>query len=640
MCAWYTENELEEFGMILENIKRPKDLKNLNFEELNILSEEIRTFLIDEVSKTGGHLASNLGIVELTVALHRCFDLPEDKIIWDVGHQAYVHKMLTGRMERFPTLRQFGGMSGFPKTTESEYDFFNTGHSSTSISAALGMARARDLDDGKNHIIAVFGDGALTGGMMYEALNDAGHSKTRMIAVLNDNAMSISENVGAISGYLKDLRSKPGYFKSKQAVERFLKHVPVIGKPLTTAIRKVKWGIRQLILPSTIFDDLGFEYLGPVDGHNIKALTAVLERAKKLNKPVFVHVHTKKGKGYSPAEENPQNFHGVSKFDVDGELDEIVNKSEDYSAVFGKCLSNLARTNEKIVAITPAMPAGSGLLEFAAEFENRFFDVGIAEQHALTLAAGMAAGGYIPVAPIYSSFLQRAYDQVLHDICLQNLHVVIPVDRAGIVGADGETHQGLYDIAFLSHMPNMSILAPSSFSELEQMMEYAVEKHTGPIAVRYPRGNTQAKSKTQRFEFAKACVLKEGKHLTVVCVGRMVSTGEGVVRRLEEKGIFAELISVRTVKPLDTKTILKSAKKTGALVTIEDGTVNGGVGNTVAAALAENGVNVKFHMFAYADKPVTHGSVAELDRLFGIDEESIAEKSALLVRKTGGAVDG
>ncbi len=618
--------------MILEKIESPKSLKNLNFEELNILSGEIRDFLIREVSQTGGHLASNLGIVELTLALHRCFDLPEDKIIWDVGHQAYVHKMLTGRMPLFPTLRQFGGMSGFPKTAESKYDFFNTGHSSTSISAALGMARARDLDGGKNHVIAVFGDGALTGGMMYEALNDAGHSKTRMIAVLNDNAMSISENVGAISGYLKELRSKPGYFKSKQAVERFLKHVPVVGKPLTAAIRKVKWGIRQLILPSTIFDDLGFEYLGPVDGHNIKALTAVLERAKKLDKPVFVHVHTKKGKGYSPAEANPQNFHGVSKFDVDGELDEIVNKSEDYSAVFGKCLSKLARKNEKLVAITPAMPAGSGLLGFAKEFEKRFFDVGIAEQHAITLAAGMAMGGYVPVVPIYSSFLQRAYDQVLHDICLQNLHVVIPVDRAGIVGADGETHQGLYDIAFLSHMPNMSILAPSNFSELEQMLEYAAEKHSGPIAVRYPRANTQSECRGDKFEFGKACVLKTGKHITVVCAGRMVSTGEKAVRLLEEKGVSAELISVRTIKPLDEKTILESAKKTGAVVTLEDGTVNGGMGSMIAAMFEENGVNVRFHTFAYADKPVVHGSVAELDRLFGVDAQSVAEKSELLLK--------
>lgn len=610
--------------MILENIKTPNDLKNLDNEQLNILASEIRGFLINEVSKTGGHLASNLGIVELTIALHKCFNLPEDKIVWDVGHQAYVHKMLTGRMDKFPTLRQFGGMSGFPKTNESEYDCFNTGHSSTSISAALGMARGRDLKGDDYNVIAVFGDGALTGGMMYEALNDAGHSKTRLIAILNDNAMSISKNVGAISGYLKKLRSKPEYFKSKQAVEQFLKKIPLAGKPTAKVIRKVKRVVRKLVLPSTLFGDLGFEYLGPIDGHDIKAITAVLERAKKSDKPVFVHIHTKKGKGYTFAEKNPQNFHGVSKFDVNLGIDPVISAKKDYSAVFGEKLSAIARKNDKVAAITPAMPIGSGLSGFAKEFPKRFFDVGIAEQHALTFAAGVAVTGYIPVVPVYSSFLQRAYDQVLHDICLQNLHVVIPVDRAGIVGADGETHQGMYDIAFLSHMPNMSILAPSSFEELEEMLEYAVEEHNGPIAVRYPRGDVQAKAKQGKFEFGKAYIMNKGSDITIIAVGRMVSTAEKVLTLLD--GVSAELINIRTIKPIDGETVAESVKKTGKVVVIEDATHFGGVGEMIALLLEENGINAKFHSFAFADEPITHGSINQLDKLYKMDFESIAKR--------------
>lgn len=626
--------------MLLENIKCPDDLKGLTNEQLNTLSSEIRDFLVSEVSKTGGHLASNLGIVELTLAIHKCFNLPTDKIVWDVGHQAYVHKMLTGRMPLFSTLRQFGGMSGFPKTSESEYDCFNTGHSSTSISAALGLARGRDLAGDDYNVLAVFGDGALTGGMMYEALNDTGHSKTKFIAILNDNAMSISANVGAISGYLKRLRSKPGYFKSKQRVERFLNHVPLIGKPLIKLIRKIKWGIKQLVLPSTIFDDLGFEYLGPVDGHDIKALTAVLERAKRFDKPVFVHVHTQKGKGYQFAEENPTGFHGVSKFDAEVGLSESSENKVDYSAIFGNKLISIAKENEKVVAITPAMPAGSGLSDFAKEIPDRFFDVGIAEQHALTFAAGMAASGFVPVVPVYSSFLQRAYDQVLHDICLQNLHVVIPVDRAGIVGADGETHQGVYDIAYLSHMPNMTILSPSSFSELEKMLDYAINTHTGPIAIRYPRGNTQAENTDTDFVFGRANVLSEGSDVSIVATGRMLTTAENVCLTLKEKGISAELISVGTIKPLDEKTILESAKKTGVLVTIEDGTLIGGMGSMISASLTENNVNVRFHSFGFSDKPITHGSIKELDKLFGLDSITIADKTLELVKRNGDISNG
>lgn len=617
---------------MLDKIKTPADLKDLSNEELERLAGEIRNFLVSSVSKTGGHLASNLGVVELTLAMYRCFNFPNDKIIWDVGHQAYVHKILTGRADKFPTLRKFGGMSGFPKRCESEYDCFNTGHSSTSLSAALGMARGRDLSGEKYDVIAVFGDGALTGGMMYEALNDIGHSKTKFIAVLNDNAMSISKNVGAVSKYLKRLRSRPGYYRSKQRVEAFLNKLPIIGKPSIKFIRKIKLGIKKLILPSTMFDDLGFEYLGPIDGHDIKLLTETFERAKLAKKPVFIHIHTKKGKGYALAEANPQKFHGISKFDIKSGMVLAKTKTDDYSAVFGKKLSQIARDNEKVVAITPAMPAGSGLLDFAKEFPKRFFDVGIAEPHALTFAAGMAATGYIPVVPIYSSFLQRAYDQVLHDICLQNLHVVIPIDRAGVVGADGETHQGMYDMAFLSHMPNMTILAPSDFTELEQMLEYAVNEHDGPIAVRYPRGCEQAQIQLPEFEYGRAAVLKSGSDITVVAAGRMVSTALKVCSALEEKNISAELISLRTLKPFDRCAIKNSAEKTGKIITIEDGVQIGGIGEQIAAFLINEDINAKCRNFAFADEPIPHGTVAELDKLFGVDAQSIVSAAEKFVK--------
>lgn len=619
--------------MILDGIKNSADVKNLDVKQMTALAGEVRNFLIGEVSKTGGHLASNLGVVELTIAIHKCFDFPKDKIVWDVGHQAYVHKMLTGRMDGFKTLRQFGGMSGFPKRSESEYDSFNTGHSSTSISAALGIARGRDITGDDYNVIAVFGDGALTGGMMYEALNDAGRSKTKLIAILNDNAMSISKNVGAISKYLKELRSKPLYFKSKQRVEGFLRKVPLIGRPLIKVIRKIKWGIKKLVLSSTMFDDLGFEYLGPVDGHDIKALTIILERAKTFDKPVFVHVQTKKGKGYRLAEQNPQKFHGVSKFDVKSGKALAKKKSDDYSAAFGKKLISMAKENDRIVAITPAMPIGSGLAEYAKEFPHRFFDVGIAEPHALTFAAGLATTGVIPVVPIYSSFLQRAYDQVLHDICLQNLHVVIPVDRAGIVGADGETHQGMYDMAFLSHMPNMTILSPSNFDELEQMMEYAVNEHDGPIAIRYPRGNTQADIAPSRFEIGKARIINAGTDITVISAGRMVKTAQAVCNILKAKGISAEVIDLRSIKPIDKDTIINSAEKTGRAISIEDGTVIGGFGERIAAMLENENIKCRFHNFAFADKPITHGTVAQLDKLYGTDAESIAEFAMQFVNK-------
>lgn len=605
----------------LDGINSPDDIKKLNIDELNILSGEIREFLTDSVSETGGHLASNLGIVELTVAIHKVFDLPKDKIIFDVGHQSYVHKILTGRRSKFNTLRKFGGLSGFPKTSESEYDCFNTGHSSTSISAALGMARGRDLNGENYNVIALFGDGALTGGMMYEAMNDAGHSKTPLILILNDNAMSISRNVGAVARHLRKLRTTPFYFKSKHAVERVLGVIPVIGRPIGDCIRYIKRKIRRMVIPTTMFDDLGFNYMGPVDGHDISSLIPCLEYAKHEKKPVLIHVQTKKGKGYAPAENNPQKFHGISAFDK--RTGETGSSTESYSERFGAKLVEMAEKNDKIIAITGAMPNGTGLDEFAKKFRSRFFDVGIAEQHGVTLSAGLAMSGYIPVIPLYSSFLQRAYDQTLHDVCLQNLHVVFPIDRAGIVGADGETHQGVYDISYLSHMPNMSILSPSSFRELDEMLEYAVNVHNGPIAVRYPRGACQAEHDLS-FAFGKALQIQAGRDLSIITTGRMLKTALAVSDSL--KDISCEIISLPTIKPLDEAAVIASAMKTKKVITIEDNVKTGGMGSMIAAIFAENQIQCRFKICAFPDKPITHGTIDELDALYGVDAKTIANE--------------
>ncbi len=609
---------------ILNRVNSPEDLKKLNNSELTRLCREIRGFLVENVSKTGGHLASNLGVVELTVALHAVFNVPEDKIIFDVGHQSYVHKILTGRKDKFNTLRKFGGISGFPKRSESDADAFDTGHSSTSISAALGMARARDLDGKSNNVIAVFGDGALTGGMMYEAMNDAGHSKTPLILILNDNEMSISKNVGAVATHLRNLRTSPSYFKSKRAVEAVLNKLPLIGKPIGNFIRTIKRAVRRMVIPTTLFDDLGFTYIGPVDGHDLNSLTAVLEYAKEERKPVLIHVQTKKGKGYYPAENNPQKFHGISKFDA--KTGKTAPPEETYSERFGTVLTELAKKNDKVVAITGAMPNGTGISGFSKQFKNRFFDVGIAEQHGVTLAAGLAAGGYVPVIPLYSSFLQRAYDQTLHDVCLQKLHVVFPIDRAGIVGADGETHQGIYDIAYLSHMPNMAILSPSTFLELDKMLCYAVNVHNGPIAIRYPRGNEQASVPSEDFVFGQAVTVKSGSGISIIAAGRMVKRAQEVAEILSADGINAEIVAIPTIKPLDEAAVLKTAMKTKSVITIEDGVKIGGMGSMIAALLEEKGVECKFKIFAFPDTPIPHGSIAELDKLYGLDAETIAEK--------------
>lgn len=602
---------------LLDNINSPADIKNLNISELKILSSEIREFLINSVSETGGHLASNLGAVEFSLALHAVFNVPDDKIIWDVGHQAYVHKILTGRKSDFSTLRKYKGLSGFPKTEESDTDCFNTGHSSTSISAALGMARARDLRGEKNHVIAVLGDGAFTGGMIWEALNDAGRSKTRLIVILNDNNMSISKNVGAMSKYLKNLRTNPSYLKSKSMIERILNHLPLMGKPLARLLYEAKRVLKYAVYKSTVFDDLGFNYLGPVDGHDIEKLLLVLNNAKKDPRPVLIHICTKKGKGYFPAEDNPSRYHGVPPFDKGtGILKQPPDA--DYSKIFGETLIQLGTKNKKIVAITGAMPVGTGIEQFGKKFKERFFDVGIAEQHAVTLGAGLAISGMVPVIPLYSSFLQRAYDQILHDVCLQNLHVVFPIDRAGIVGSDGETHQGIYDISFLSHMPNMTILSPASFNQLKSMLDYAINVHNGPIAIRYPRGNTQC-DVPDGFEFSKGQILRQGKKITIISSGRMVKTALEVSKNLDD----CEVLALPVISPLDCETILKSCKKADIVITIEDNVLKGGFGEQIGNLLEEAGISVKFKRFGFPKTPIIHGTVSEIDAHYGVDSDNI-----------------
>lgn len=598
-------------------------LKKMNIDELNTLCKEIRGFLIENVSKTGGHLAPNLGVVELTVAIHKVFDLPEDKLIFDVGHQSYVHKILSGRADKMDTLRQFGGISGFPKRSESEFDAFDTGHSSTSVSAALGMARARNLSGEKNNIIALFGDGALTGGEIYEAMNDAGHTKTPLTLILNDNAMSISKNVGAVSKHLRKIRINRVYFNSKRKVSGFLNKIPVIGKPIRICIEKIKSIVRRYVIATTVFEDLGFKYIGPIDGHDLKSLIDCLEYAKAEAKPVLLHACTQKGKGYTPAEKDPSTFHGVGMFNAsDGKLPPL---KDSYSSQFGKTMIDIARDNDKVVAITCAMPDGTGLVEFSKLYKDRFFDVGIAEQHGVTFAAGMAASGFIPVIPLYSTFLQRAYDQALHDVCLQNLHVVFPIDRAGIVGADGETHQGVYDLSYLSTMPNMTVLCASSFAQLDIMLRYAVNEHNGPIAIRYPRGNTESSFDTSDFAYGKAYVRNEGTDVSIITSGRMLKRAEEVAAILAQKNITVEITELPTVFPVNKKAVISTAQKTGFVITLEDNIKSGGMGEHIAEILLSEGISCKFRAFAFPCEPIVHGTVSELDEKYGVDTASVSE---------------
>ena len=618
---------------MIEKINSPEDVKKLNLQEKEQLAEEIRKYILEVVSENGGHLASNLGVVELSIALHSVFDLPKDKIIWDVGHQTYVHKIITGRREALKTLRKLNGIAGFPKTNESETDCFNTGHSSTSISAALGMARARDLK-GENHsVLAVIGDGALTGGMALEALNDAGYSQSKLTVILNDNEMSISKNIGGLNMLLSKLRTKKMYTKSNVSIKKMLNKIPVIGKPLVKIIRRTKRGIKQLIIPKMFFEDIGFRYLGPVDGHNIEQLESLLKISKQLDGPVIIHVLTKKGKGYEIAEKNPDRFHATGPFDIKTGKSKK-EKKPDYSKIMGETLVELAHENDKIVAITASMKDGTGLGAFAKEFPDRFFDIGIAEQHALGLAAGMAKEGMIPVVPIYSSFYQRAYDQVIHDIAIQQLPVVMCVDRAGIVGADGETHQGTLDMAFFRLVPNVVILAPKNFEELKEMLEFAVTLNK-PVVIRYPRGgedNYHFKMQ-EKIVLGKAEVLKEGTDITIVAIGKTVARAMKIAEKLEKEEIQAEVINCRFLKPLDKQTIKESIQKTKTVITIEDGTSINGLGTAVEELILEEKLeNIDFQKFAYPDEFIKHGSVEELEKIYGLDEENILKKAEELIR--------
>ena len=610
---------------MLEKINAPEDVKNLNLQEKKQLAEEIRKYILEIVSKNGGHLASNLGVVELTIALHSVFNEPKDKIVWDVGHQTYVHKILTGRREQLKNIRKLGGIAGFPKTKESAYDCFNTGHSSTSISAALGMARARDLKGEDNNVIAVIGDGALTGGMAIEALNDAGFSKCKMTVILNDNEMSISPNIGGLNMFLSKLRTKKLYTASNISGKKIISKIPIIGKPTVKIVQRFKRSIKQLIIPKMFFEDIGFTYLGPVDGHNIEQLENILKLSKQVDTPVLIHVLTKKGKGYRIAEENPDKFHATGPFDLEtGEPKKA--KGMDYSKVFGNKLVEMAEKNEKIVAITASMKDGTGLTKFQKQFPKRFFDIGIAEQHAITLAAGMATQGLIPVVPIYSSFYQRAYDQVIHDIAIQNLHVVLCVDRAGIVGADGETHQGLLDMAFFRIVPNLTIMAPKDFREFEDMLEFAIN-YNGPIVIRYPRGGEDKNvkfEKHEKIETGKAEIIKDfkkdnnknQKKITIIAIGKMVSRAMNVAKSEEKVGNDVCIINARFLKPLDKGSILKRLKQSNKVIIIEDGTRINGLSTAVKEIIAEEKMLLDVETQAYPDEFIQHGTVEQLEKIY------------------------
>lgn len=609
---------------MLEKINTPEDLRKLNIEDKKILAKEIREMLLNTVSITGGHLASNLGVVELTIAIHSIFNTPVDKIIWDVGHQTYVHKILTGRKEKMNTLRKMDGIAGFPKTSESIYDVFDTGHSSTSISIALGMARARDIRKETNKIIAVIGDGALTGGMALEALNDAGSSKSNIIVILNDNEMSISKNVGGMTQLLGKLRTRRLYKKTNKETKRILEKIPYIGNGLVKIAKTIKRGVKQLFIQNMYFEDIGFTYFGPVDGNDIEKLESILNLASSVEGPVLVHVITKKGKGYDIAEKNPDKFHSISSFNIETG-NPLKQPCKDYSRVFGDKLVELASKDNKIVAITAAMCDGTGLADFAKKYPNRFFDVGIAEQHAVGLIAGMAKNGLKPVLPLYSSFLQRAYDQVVHDICIQNLPVTICVDRAGIVGNDGETHQGILDLCFLNSIPNINILAPKDFKELEDMLEFSVNTNK-PITIRYPRGKEDSYKfdKHESIRLGKAEVLKKGNDITIIAFGKTVSKAMRLAEIFEKKDISVEVINLRFLKPLDETTILESIQKTKNVITIEDGYVLNGMGNAILKLIVDQQVeNVKIKNLGYPDKFIKHGNVEEIEKKYKLDIEGI-----------------
>ena len=613
--------------MLLEKIQKENDIKQLKPEELEKLAEEIRQFLVEKISVTGGHLASNLGVVELTMALHLAFELPQDKMIWDVGHQSYTHKILTGRRAGFDDLRKYGGMSGFPKRKESECDAFDTGHSSTSISAGLGYVAARDIKGEEHSVISIIEDGAMTGGMAYEALNNASRLKSNFIIVLNDNNMSISENVGGMSRYLNGLRTAEAYTGLKKGVEDTLMKIPVQGEKILYQMKKTKSGLKQLFVPGMFFEDMGITYLGPVDGHDIRKLYKTFQEAKRVDHAVLVHVLTKKGKGYVPAEENPSRFHGIVPFDIEtGEAKEKSSK-DSYTDIFSKVFCDIAKQNDAVVGITAAMADGTGLARFARMFPDRFFDVGIAEEHALTFAAGLAAGGLKPVVAVYSSFLQRAFDQTIHDVCLQNLPVMIAVDRAGLVGSDGETHQGLFDLSFLNMIPNMTILSPKNRWEMADMVRFCADFQY-PVALRYPRGAAYEGLSAFRtpIVYGKSEILYEEEDIAVIFVGHMAELAVQVRDRLKEIGYHCSLINARFVKPLDTEMLEALTKDHRLFVTIEENVLSGGFGEQVLHYVSRAKLDVGVRCIGIPDDYVEHGNVDLLRREVGLDAETIVKQ--------------
>ncbi len=612
--------------MVLDKIKKENDIKKLTPSELEMLRSEIREFLIKKISVTGGHLASNLGVVELTMALHLVFDLPKDKIIWDVGHQSYTHKILTGRKDCFDDLRKFGGMSGFPKRAESPCDCFDTGHSSTSISAGMGFAWAREFTGEDYHVVSVIGDGALTGGMAFEAMNNAAALKKNFIIVLNDNNMSISENVGGMSGHLAKLRTSTNYTDLKEGVQSTLERIPVYGERIVAGIRKTKSSIKQMVIPGMLFEEMGVMYLGPVDGHDINAMKRVFSEATRVQGPVMVHVLTKKGYGYEPAERHPSRFHGTAPFEVETGLP-LDNGKATYTDIFSTVMRKMGDRNDKLVALTAAMADGTGLKRFHNMFPDRFFDVGIAEQHAVTFAAGLAAGGMKPVFAVYSSFLQRAYDQILHDVCLQKLPVVFAIDRAGLVGSDGETHQGVFDISYLRSIPNMTVMAPKNKWELSDMLKFAIA-FDGPIALRYPRGEAYVGLEEYRRPIALGVCeeIYAGGQVLLFALGSMVATAEEVRQKLQEQGITATLVNARFAKPLDEVYLKKAMKEHSLIVTMEENVMIGGMGEHVSRFLREEGYNGKVVQVAIPDKFIEHGNVTVLKEMLGMDANSITKR--------------
>lgn len=614
---------------ILNQITKENDIKNIAPEDYRQLAKELRVKLVRSVSKTGGHLASNLGAVELTMALHLCLDFPKDKLVWDVGHQSYVHKLLTGRGEAFSTLRQMGGLSGFPKVKENPADTFDTGHSSTSISVALGMAKARDLKETDEKVFAVIGDGALSGGMAFEALNNAAALNSNMVIVLNDNKMSIAPNVGGVSNYLGKVRASQKYRNLKANVENALDKIPNVGQPLAGTIKRAKSSLKHLLISGMLFEDMGLIYIGPVDGHNIDEMITAFETATQIkDQAVLVHVLTKKGKGYKPAESNPSMFHGINAFDVrTGET--LEESGRTYTKVFGEWMLDIAGMREDVVSVCAAMPDGTGVREFSKQYPERFFDVGIAEEHAVTFAAGLAAGGLRPVVSIYSTFLQRAYDQMIHDVCIGNQPVIFAIDRSGIVGNDGETHQGIFDLSYLMSMPNMTVISPMDERELVDALDYSLYEMDGPVAIRYPRGNAYqgVHENYPTFEQGKAEVLKKGKDVVLLAVGNMVKTAWEVAERLEEDGIAPTVVNMRFVKPFDEELVYELAKENRVVVTLEDNVYSGGFSQTIQAFLQENQVNfVKSIPICFPDQFVEHGSPDELYQKYGMDAESVAKK--------------